>query len=87
MLIVGEQPYMSAGWQFNLYGSKGWKPMTPDLTDLYTYLLEAFVDYVVNDNQTVPIEEEVELIATCEAGKRSLRENREVTVAEVLADV
>lgn len=84
MLIVGEQPYMSAGWQFNLYGQKGWKPMTPDLTNLYTYLLEAFVDYVVNDNQTVPVDEEVELIAALEAGKISLREGREVTVAEVL---
>lgn len=85
VLIVGEQPYMSAGWQFNLYGSAGWKPMTPDLTDLYTYLLQAFVDYVLEDKQTVPVEEEVELIATLEAGKRSLVEGREVTVAEVLA--
>lgn len=85
VLIVGEQPWMSAGWQFNLYGSRGWKPMTPDLSDLYTYLLEAFVDYAVNDNQTVPVEVEVEMIATLEAGKRSLKEHREVTVAEMLA--
>ena len=32
----------------------------------------------------MPIEEEVEVIAVLEAGKRSLAENREVTVAEVL---
>jgi predicted dehydrogenase len=85
VLIVGEQPWMSAGWQFNLYGQKGWKPMTPDLTDLYTYLQQAFVDYVIEDKQTVPIEIEVEMIATLEAGKVSLREGREVTVAEMLA--
>ncbi|MCE5236867.1 hypothetical protein LLH23_00060, partial [bacterium] len=77
--------WMSAGWQFNLYGQKGWKPMTPDLTDLYTYLQQAFVDYVVEDKQTVPIEIEVEMIAALEAGKVSLREGREVTVAEMLA--
>jgi len=86
VLIVGEQPFMSAGWQFNLYGSAGWKPMTPDLTDLYTYLLQAFVDYVVDDKQTVPVEEEIEVIAALEAGKISLREGREVTVAEVIAN-
>lgn len=85
VLIVGEQPWMSAGWQFNLYGSTGWKAMTPDLTDLYTYLLQAFVEYVREDRQTVPIDEEIEVIAALEAGKISLRENREVTVAEVLA--
>lgn len=85
VLIVGEQPWMSAGWQFNLYGSAGWKPMTPDLADLYTYLMQAFVDYVVEDKQTVPIETEVEMIATLEAGKLSLAEGREVTVAEMLA--
>lgn len=84
MLIVGEQPYTCAGWQFNLYGSKGWKPMTPDLTDLYTYLMQAFVDYVVKDEQSVPVQSEVELIATLEAGKRSLAEGREVAVAEIL---
>jgi hypothetical protein len=32
----------------------------------------------------VPIEEEVEVIAVLEAGKRSLAENSEVTVAEVM---
>ncbi|MHB8995734.1 MAG: Gfo/Idh/MocA family protein [Armatimonadota bacterium] len=85
VLIVGEQPYMSAGWQFNLYGSAGWKPMTPDLADLYTYLQQAFVDYVLEDKQTVPVDVEVEMIAALEAGKVSLREGREVTVAEMLA--
>ncbi len=85
MLIVGEPPWTSAGWQFNLYGSAGWKAMTPDLTDLYTYLLQAFVDYVLEDKQTVPVDEEVELIAALEAGKLSLAEGREVAVAEILA--
>jgi predicted dehydrogenase len=85
MLIVGDPPWASAGWQFNLYGSAGWKAMNPDLTDLYTYLLQAFVDYVLEDKQTAPVAEEVELIAALEAGKLSLAEGREVTVAEILA--
>jgi len=84
VLIVGEQPYVSAGWQFNLYGQKGWKAITPDLTDLYTYLLQAFVDNVIHNKQTVSVEEEVEVIAALEAGLISLRERREVYVAELL---
>jgi hypothetical protein len=43
------------------------------------------VDYVLEDKQTVPVEIEVEMIAALEAGKISLREGREVTVAEMLA--
>ena len=35
-------------------------------------------------HESVPVEEEVEVIAVLEAGKRSLAENREVTIAEVL---
>ena len=34
--------------------------------------------------ESVLVEEEVEVIAVLEAGKRSLIENREVTIAEVL---
>jgi len=85
VLIVPEPPWGSAGWQLNLYGSAGWKAMTPDLADLYTYLLEKFVALVVNDEVSVPVDEEVELIAALEAGKKSLAEGREVTVAEILA--
>ena len=35
--------------------------------------------------EPVPVEEEVEVIAVLEAGKRSLTEGREVTIKEVLA--
>ena len=75
---------MRAGYQINLYGQKGWRTLKPDLANLYTYLLEAFLGYVQTGKEVVPIEEEVELIAALEAGKRSLKENREVTIAEVM---
>ncbi len=84
MLLVGEREWMRGGFQINLYGSRGWRSVTPDLTDLYWYLLDRFVDLVRTGNESVPIEEEVEVIAVLEAGKRSLAERREVTVAEVL---
>jgi predicted dehydrogenase len=84
MLLVGEREWMRAGYQLNLYGTKGWKTLTPDLTDLYWYLLDKFLHLVRTGNESVPIEEEVEVIAVLEAGKRSLAEQREVTVAEVL---
>ncbi|MCL4192230.1 MAG: Gfo/Idh/MocA family oxidoreductase [Thermoguttaceae bacterium] len=84
LLMVGEKEWMRAGYQINLYGTKGWRSLTPDLTDLYWYLLDKFIDLVRTGKESVPIEEEVEVIAVLEAGKRSLAENREVTVAEVL---
>jgi predicted dehydrogenase len=85
MLMVGERQWMRAGYQLNLYGSKGWRTLTPALTDLYWYLLDRFFDLVRNGQESVAIEEEVEVIAVLEAGKRSLAEKREVTIAEVLA--
>ncbi|MBL9212481.1 MAG: Gfo/Idh/MocA family oxidoreductase [Opitutaceae bacterium] len=84
MLIVGDREVMRAGYQITLFGTKGWRTVTPGLTDLYTYMLDAFFDFVRTGRETVPIEEEVELIAALEAGKRSLLEKREVTIAEVL---
>ena len=84
VVLVGEKEWMSAGYQINLYGQKGWRTLKPDLASLYSYLLEAFLDYVNTGKESVPIEEEVELIAALEAGKRSLKEGREVTLAEVM---
>jgi predicted dehydrogenase len=84
LLLVGEKEWMRAGYQINLYGQKEWRTVTPDLKNLYSYLLEAFLGYLQTGNEPYPIEEEVELIAALEAGKRSLTERREVTVAEVL---
>jgi predicted dehydrogenase len=84
VLMVGEKEWMSAGYQINLYGQKGWRTLQPNLADLYSYLLEAFLRYVQTGKEPFPIEEEVELIATLEAGKCSLKERREVTVKEVM---
>lgn len=84
MLIVGEKEWMRAGYQINLYGTKGWRSLTPQLADLYWYLLDKFFELVRTKKESVPIEEEVEVIAVLEAGKRSLAEQREVTLAEVL---
>jgi predicted dehydrogenase len=85
MLIVGEREWMRAGYQINLFGTKGWRSVTPVLTDLYLFLLDRFFELVRTGRESVPVEEEVEVIAVLEAGKRSLVENREVTLAEVLA--
>lgn len=84
MLLVADKEVMRAGYQINLYGTKGWRSVTPDLTNLYSYLLEAFLDLVINGKESVPIEEEVELIASLEAAKRSLELGREVPLSEVL---
>jgi predicted dehydrogenase len=85
LLLVGEKEWMRAGYQINLYGQKEWRSVTPDLKNLYSHLLEAFLSYLKTGNEPYPLEEEVELIAALEAGKRSLAERREVTLAEVLA--
>ncbi len=85
MLIVGEKEWMRAGYQINLYGEKGWRTVAPDLKDLYSYLLEAFLDLLETGKERVPIEEEVELIAALEAAERSLKLGREVPLSEVLA--
>ena len=85
VLMVGERDYMQAGYQISLFGTKGWRTVQPDLADLYCYLLERFMKLVTDGEVSVPVDEEVEVIATLEAGKRSLAEGREVTVAEMLA--
>lgn len=85
MLIVAEREHMRAGYQINLYGEKGWRSVTPDLKDLYSYLLAAFLDLVTTGKESVPIEEEVELIAALEAAKRSLELGREVALKEMMS--
>ena len=84
LLMVAERQWMRSGYQINVYGTKGWRTLTPVLTDLYWYLLDRFVALVRTKKESFPIEEEVEVIAVLEAGQRSLAEKREVTVAEVL---
>lgn len=83
VLMVGERDWMRAGYQINVYGKKGWKTLTPNLANLYTHLLRAFLDYVKTGTTPATIRQEVELIAALEAGKRSLEENREVTIEEM----
>ena len=85
VLMVAEKEWMRAGYQINLYGEKGWRSVQPDLKNLYSYLLDAFLDLVQTGREAVPVEEEVEVIAALEAGRESLRLKREVTLAEVLS--
>lgn len=84
MLIVADKEKMRSGYQINLYGEKGWRSVTPELKDLYFYLLEAFLDLVITGKESVPVEEEVEVIAALEAAKRSLELGREVKLSEVM---
>jgi predicted dehydrogenase len=84
VLMVAESEYMRAGYQINVYGTKGWRSLAPNLADLYYYLQEQFIHMLRTGEESVPVEEEVEVIAVLEAGKRSLSENREVTIAEVM---
>jgi len=84
VLIVAEREYMRAGYQINVYGKNGWKSVVPDLADLYYYLQERFIQMLKTGDECVPVEEEVEVIAVLEAGKRSLLEGREVAVADML---
>lgn len=85
LLMVADREQMRGGYQINLYGEKGWRSVTPDLKNLYAYLLEAFLDLVRTGKESVPVEEEVEVVAVLEAAKRSLELGREVTLREVLA--
>lgn len=84
MLTVADAEWMRSGFSITLQGTKAWRTVQPDLTNLYSYLLEQFLDLLHTGREPVPVEEEVELIAALEAGKRSLLSGREVTIMEVL---
>lgn len=84
MLTVATRDWMRAGYQITLFGEKGWRTVQPDLKHLYSYLLETFLDDLDTGRESVPVEEEVEVIAALEAGKRSLELGREVMLEEVL---
>jgi predicted dehydrogenase len=86
MLIVGQPPQMCGGYQINLYGTKAWKSVTPSLADLYVYLMQRFLALVRDGEVSVPIDEEVEVIAVLEAGQKSLLTGREVTIAEMFEE-
>lgn len=84
VLTVAERDKMRAGYEINLHGTKAWRHVIPNLDHLYSYLLEAFIDYVITGKESVPIDEEVEVIAALEAAQRSLELGREVLLSEVL---
>ncbi|MSS72047.1 MAG: Gfo/Idh/MocA family oxidoreductase [Candidatus Latescibacteria bacterium] len=83
VLMVAEREFMRAGYQISVYGTGGWRTVNPDLADLYYFLQERFIHMVRTGEEPVPVEEEVEVIAVLEAGKRSLTEGREVAISEV----
>jgi predicted dehydrogenase len=83
VLMVAEKETMRVGFQINLYGTKGRRSVTPNLANLYSYLLEAFLDLVLTGSESVLVEEEVEVIAALEAAKRSLDLGRDVQLSEV----
>jgi predicted dehydrogenase len=83
VLMVGARETMRAGFSIQLFGEKGNLRVEPDLKDLYAYLLEAVLDLVLRDKVSVPVGEEVELIAALEAGQKSLELGREVKLSEV----
>lgn len=84
LLLVTEQDQFPMGYQLQLFGDRGSRSVTPDLTDLYVHLLQAFVDYLRSDNEPFPLSEEVELIAVLEAGERSLSTGKVIIVADLL---
>lgn len=85
VLMVAAPEFARAGYQINLYGQRGWRSVQPDLANLYLYLLEQFLMLVRSGRQELaPLDEIVEVIAVLEAGKRSLLEGREVSIADVM---
>jgi len=85
VLMVGARERMRAGFSIQLFGEKGNLRVEPDLKDLYVYLLESVLDFVLRDKVSVPVEEEVELIAALEAGQKSLELGREVELPDLFA--
>lgn len=84
LLMVTEASQFPMGYQLQLFGDRGSRTITPDLTDLYVHLLRAFLEYLSTGTAPFPLQEEVELIAALEAGQRSLDESRRVELAELL---
>jgi predicted dehydrogenase len=84
LLLVTEADQFPVGFQLQLFGERGSRIVTPDLTDLYVHLLSAFLDYVRTGQAPYPLAQEVELIATLEAGERSLQQKRPIELAELL---
>lgn len=84
LLLVTEREQFPMGYQLQLFGEHGSRTIVPDLTDLYVYLLEAFVEFIRTGKEPFPIMDEVELIAVLEAGERSLHNGEEILVSELL---
>jgi predicted dehydrogenase len=84
VLLVAERETMRAGYAISLFGTAGWETVSPNLANLYSYLLEAFLEVARTGRAPYPVDEEVEVVAVLEAGERSLAEGREVSLTEVL---
>jgi predicted dehydrogenase len=84
LLLVTETNQFPMGYQLQLFGERGSRTVTPDLTDLYVHLLQAFLNYLQTGNPPYPLAEEVELIATLEAGERSLQNQTPIDLQELL---
>ena len=84
LLIVTEQNQFPMGYQLQLFGERGSRSVSPDLTDLYAYLLQAFLDYLRTGQEPFPLADEVELIAVLEAGEQSLATGKEIMVHDLL---
>lgn len=84
MAFVTARDYAKMNFSIDVFGENGLLRVEPNLKDLYTYLLENFLDYVLHDRVSVPLEEEIELIAALEAGEISLKEKRIVELKELL---
>lgn len=85
VLMVGERQWIRSGYQISLFGKQGWRTVKPDLTDLYWYLLRAVLEFVRTGEESVSIDQEVEVIAALEAGQRSLARQEEVTLESLFA--
>ena len=83
VLMVGERDWMRSGYQISVFGKQQWRTVQPNLQDLYWHLLKEVTQFAHSGVASVPIDEEVELIAALEAAKRSLELGREVELDEL----
>lgn len=86
LLLVGEGEYMQAGYQICVHGKGGWRTVQPNLDNLYSYLLEQFLEVARGGEPPVSHAEMHEVIAVLEAGRRSLETGQELDVRAVLAE-
>ena len=86
VLFAVRKPSIDGHWYANIayYSTDQCRTTFPMNSGGQLCIYNVKTKQVRTKKESVPIEEEVEVIAVLEAGKRSLAEKREVTVAEVL---